>query len=231
MEGAVRAYNRILEADPTDEEVLLALETLYRARARYPELLSVLRRKAELTNDAQFKEELLVQMADVHREQLGEPQEAIARYREILELDPSSARALGALDALYEQQSMWAELADNVGRQLDLADDPQHQVAFMLRLAALRERRMGAVEGAIAIYSEVLSREPDNAEALSSLERLMQSPDHEFRSQRFSSRCTRRRAIREIDLRSRDPGAARRLSGAARTAAAHDSGAVRDAAR
>jgi tetratricopeptide (TPR) repeat protein len=180
MEGAVRSYNRILEADPADEEVLLSLETLYRARSRYPELLSVLRRKAELTADPLFKEELLVQMADVHRDQLSEPQEAIARYREILELDPSSGRALTALDTLYEQQSMWPELADNVGRQLDLADDPDRQVGFMLRLAALRERRMGAVEGAIAIYSEVLSREPDNAEALTSLERLMQHGEHEL---------------------------------------------------
>jgi tetratricopeptide (TPR) repeat protein len=180
MEGAVRAYNRILETDPADEEVISALETLYRVRSRYPELLSVLRRKVELTADPLHKEELLVQMADVHREQLGEPQEAIARYREILELDPGSPRALAALDTLYEQQSMWAELADNVGRQLDLADDPERQIGFMLRLASLRERRMGAVEGAITIYSEVLSREPDNREALASLERLMQGAEHEL---------------------------------------------------
>ncbi|HEX6239251.1 MAG TPA: tetratricopeptide repeat protein [Polyangiales bacterium] len=180
MDGAVRAYNRILESDPTDEEVISALETLYRVRSRYPELLSVLRRKVELTNDLNQKEELLVQMADVHREQLGEPQESIARYREILELDPASPRALAALDTLYEQQSMWAELADNVQRQLDLADDPDQQIGFMLRLASLRERRMGAVEGAIAIYSEVLSREPENREALASLERLMQSPEQEL---------------------------------------------------
>jgi golgin subfamily B member 1 len=180
MEGAVRAYNRILEADPSDEEVLLSLETLYRARARYPELLSVMRRKAELINDPAEKEQLLVQMADVHRDKLAEPQEAIARYREILEIDPTSGRALTALDTLYEQQGMWSELADNVSRQLDLADDPEKQISFMLQLASLRERRMGAIEGAIAIYSEVLSREPDNAVALSALERLMMTPEHEL---------------------------------------------------
>ena len=146
MEGAVGCYNKILESDPSDEEVLASLETLYRVRERWNELLGVLRRKAELTVDPASKEELLVHMAEVHREKLGENLEAIGRYREILELDPASGRALSALDALYEGQAMWPELADNVSRQLDLAENPAEQTAYMLRLAALREQRMGAVE-------------------------------------------------------------------------------------
>ncbi|MFT3922541.1 MAG: hypothetical protein QM778_08405 [Myxococcales bacterium] len=180
MDGAVGCYNKILESDPADEEVLASLETLYRVRERWNELLGVLRRKAELTADPDRKEALLAQMAEVHREKLGEAQEAIARYREILEIDPASARSLSALDELYEGQAMWAELADNVSRQLDLAEDPGQQTAYMLRLAGLREHRMGAVEAAIEIYREVLSRDPSNPEALSALERLMQKPEHEL---------------------------------------------------
>ncbi|MET0339682.1 MAG: tetratricopeptide repeat protein [Polyangiales bacterium] len=180
MEGAVAAYNHILEGDPTDDEVLDALDRLYRARERWHELLAILRRKAELVSDPVAKEDLLAHMADVHREKLGEAQEAIARYREILEIDPASPRALAALDQLYELQGLWPELADNVSRQLDLAEDPREQTAYMLRLARLREQRMGAVEGAIEIYREVLSREPDNAEALTALERALARPDHEL---------------------------------------------------
>jgi tetratricopeptide (TPR) repeat protein len=180
MEGAVRCYNQILESDPADEEVLLSLETLYRVRERWNELLAVLRRKGELLGDPMQKEELLAQMAEVHREKLDEPVEAIARYREILEIDPASDRALSALDGLYESQSMWAELADNVQRQLDLAEDHTQQTSYMLRLALLREQRMGALEAAIEIYREVLSRDPSNEVALAALERLMQKPDHEL---------------------------------------------------
>jgi golgin subfamily B member 1 len=180
MEGAVRSYNRILESDPADQQVLASLEQLYRVRERWQELLGVLRRKAELTTDPSVKEQLLVQMADVHREKLGEAQEAIARYREILEIDPASPRALGALDQLYEQSSMWTELADNVQRQLDLATDPTQQTAYQLRLASLREQRMDAVDGAIEIYREVLSNESDNAQALAALERLVKRPEQEL---------------------------------------------------
>ncbi len=89
-------------------------------------------------------------------------------------------RALSALGDLYETQSMWSELADNVTRELDLSEDPQHQTALMLRLASLREQRMGAVEGAIETYREVLQRDPTNEQALTALERLMQNAEHEL---------------------------------------------------
>jgi tetratricopeptide (TPR) repeat protein len=180
MEGAVRCYNQILESDPADEEVLVSLETLYRVRERWNDLLAVLRRKSELLADPFQKEELLAQMAEVHREKLNEPSEAIARYREILEVDPASQRALSALDGLYESQGLWAELADNVQRQLDLAEDPNEQTQYMLRLALLREQRMGALDAATEIYREVLQRDPGNADAVAALERLMKEPAHEL---------------------------------------------------
>ena len=62
---------------------------------RSPTAEFVLRRKVELTNDVNHKEELLVQMADVHREQLREPQEAIACYLSASEGWPEAVQRLG----------------------------------------------------------------------------------------------------------------------------------------
>ena len=76
---------------------------------------------------------------------------------------------------------MWSELAENVGRQLSMAEEEDARVRLMLRLGALRESRMGAVEAAIEIYREVLDRDPTNAAALASLERLVLQPEHEVR--------------------------------------------------
>ena len=53
---------------------------------------------------------------------LGEPDEAILTYLEVLEMEPDSIVALTALDGLYERQQMWSELADNIGRQLSMAE-------------------------------------------------------------------------------------------------------------
>ncbi len=179
VDASVRAYLKVLDLDPGDLEVLGALETLYRRTERWRDLVAVLRRRKNQTQDPLEQEELLVQMASIHDQALREPPEAIRLYQEILDIDPASRRALSALDDLYARQGMWGDLADNVDRQLRMADDPDEQINLMLQLAQLREQRMSAVEAAIRIYSDVLEREPSNAVALASLERLVQSNDHQ----------------------------------------------------
>ncbi|MBO6939656.1 MAG: tetratricopeptide repeat protein [Deltaproteobacteria bacterium] len=179
VDGAVAAYRKILDIEPADSEVLLALEELFRRTERWKDLVSVLRRRAEQAHDPEEQENLLVQMAAIHDEFLEDPETAITVYREILELDPGSPRALGALDDLFARQEMWSELADNVDRQLELAADEHTQTALMIRLADLRETRMGAPEAAIEIYREVLLRNPAQPQALEALERLLQVADHQ----------------------------------------------------
>jgi tetratricopeptide (TPR) repeat protein len=180
VDSAVGAYEKVLEKDPGDAEVLDALEELFLRSERHRDLLGVLRRKADLATDSDQKEELLSRVADIHEGVLEEPQNAIAIYREVLDLDPTSHRGLAALDRLFEKQSMWTELADNVQRQLQLATSPDDQTALMLRLAQLRETHMGAADAAIEIHREVLGRDPSNADALAALERLLGSEQHQL---------------------------------------------------
>jgi tetratricopeptide (TPR) repeat protein len=75
---------------------------------------------------------------------------------------------------------MWAELADNLETQLSLANDDGAQLSLMLRLAALREAEMDQVEVAIEGYRAVLERDPSNAQALASLERLGHDAKYEL---------------------------------------------------
>ncbi|MBX3270938.1 MAG: tetratricopeptide repeat protein [Sandaracinaceae bacterium] len=180
IDRAVAAYGKILELDPADAEVLDALDALYRRTERWRDLLGVVRRKAELTDDVALREELLAQNAMIFEEMLEEPESAIGVYSDILELDPSSQRALVALDRLYERLERWTDLADNIGRQLAIAESPDAETALMLRLGALRESRMGAVDAAIEIYREVIERDPQNERALSALERLIQTEEHQL---------------------------------------------------
>ncbi len=179
VDGAVSAYRKVLDQDPGDLEVLAALESSYRRTERWRDLLGVLRRRAEIAADPDDKEQLLAQMAFLHDEMLQEPEQAISIHKEILDLEPTSQRALSALDDLYARQEMWSDLADNVDRQLGLAVEPEQQIGLMLRLADLREKRMGEVEAAIEGYREVLDREPTSSAALEALERLVESEQYQ----------------------------------------------------
>jgi tetratricopeptide (TPR) repeat protein len=178
VDEAAASYEKVLALDPADAEALQAMDALYRRTGHWEELISVFRKRIELAQDAGDREAIYAQMAQVYEERLGKPDDAIAAYREVLALDPTSQVALNALDGLFTRRGLWSELAENLETQLGLSDTEESQLALMLRLAALRESQMAQVETAVEGYRQVLERDPTNQEALSALERLGQSPKY-----------------------------------------------------
>ena len=180
IDDAAQNYLRVLGIDPADQEALAAMDALYTRTERWGDLIGVYRRRIELAIDEPEREALYAQMAEVYETRLGQPEQAIAAYREVLGFDETSLVALTALDGLFTRQSMWEELADNLEAQLRLAVDDTEQLALMLRLASLRESKMSMIESAIDSYSQVLDRDPSSEDALAALERLGQIPEHEL---------------------------------------------------
>jgi tetratricopeptide (TPR) repeat protein len=180
VDQAARAYYKVLAIDPADAEALAALEQLFTRTQRWKDLIGVVERRIDQAGDARDREALYGTMAQIYDERLGRPEDAVAAYKKVLELDPGSERALRALDDLFTRQRMWGELAENLEAQLALAATDEAQLALMLRLAALREREMGLVDVAIEGYRQVLEREPTNAQALAALERLGNDEKYEL---------------------------------------------------
>ncbi len=172
VDKAAKAYYRVLEIDAGDAEALGALEQLFTRTQRWQDLIGVAARRIEQTNDPKEREALYGTMAQIYDERLRRPEDAVAAYQKVLELDPGSERALRALDDLFTRQRMWPELAENLESQYALAAEDEAQLALMLRLSALREREMGLVDVAIEGYRQVLERAPTNTQALAALERL-----------------------------------------------------------
>jgi len=191
LDAAIDAYKTVLahgaddahvsrdSAEADNEAVLNELEQLYRRAERWQDLLSVLRQRAAQSSDPEFQESQLTQVGFIHDEMLSETDAAIQAYTEVLELNPHSRVALSALDTLYERKQQWAALADNVARQLPLAEDEGSQLGLMLRLGALRQTHLQDPGGAIEAYREVLARDPNDVTALGALERMLELPEHQ----------------------------------------------------
>jgi tetratricopeptide (TPR) repeat protein len=180
VDRAARAYYKVLELDPSDADALAALEQLFTRTNRWEDLIGVIGRRVEQTMDARDREALYRAMAQIYDERLGRPDEAIAAYKKVLELDASSWSALRALDELLTRRNMWSELAENLEAQFALASADDLKLSLMLRLAALREEKMGLIDVAIEGYRQVLEQEPANRDALSALERLGKTPKYEL---------------------------------------------------
>ncbi|MCC6747689.1 MAG: tetratricopeptide repeat protein [Deltaproteobacteria bacterium] len=179
-ERAVEFYRRAQELEPDDLGTLEALEKLYTRAEKWPELLEVYRRRAELSTDPDHRRQLYVRMAYIWEEMLGNLPEAVSCYSEVLAQDDSNLDALRALDRLYQVQGTWHELADNLSRQLALAEDRQETIDLLVRLASLRETELGETAAAVDTYRQVLERDGTNQRAVAALERLIQNEEHQL---------------------------------------------------
>jgi tetratricopeptide (TPR) repeat protein len=180
VDQAAAAYYKVLAIDPADVDALAALEQLFTRTLRWQDLIGVVERRIEQAADARDRETLYATMAQIYDERLGRPEDAVAAYKKVLELEPGSERALKALDDLFTRQKLWGDLAENLEAQLALATTDDAQLALMLRLAALRESEMAMVDVAIEGYRQVLERAPTNEHALAALERLGKDAKYEL---------------------------------------------------
>jgi tetratricopeptide (TPR) repeat protein len=181
-ERAVEYFRRAQSIEPDDTTALEALEKLYTRNERWNELVDVYKKKVELTHDPTAREQIYFRLAALWEEMLGNVDEAIATYKEVLSQDSANVRALKALDRLFQGQKQWHALADNLTRQLQLTpdDDQQETIGLLVRLAALRERELGEVAAAVDTYRQVLDLDASNPEATAALERLIGLPEHEL---------------------------------------------------
>lgn len=179
-ERAIEDYRAAQVIAPNDPAPLEALERIYTRLERWSDLVEVHRRKVELTAEPAEREVILLRMAWLWEEMLHNVDEAIGTYQLVLAQDGGNAKALRALDRLYQAKGAWRELADNLSRRLALTDERGERVELLVRLAELREHQLGEVEAAVDTYRQVLELQPEHAGAMTALERLIAQPAHEL---------------------------------------------------
>ena len=105
----VALYVEILQLDPSNEAALEALSQKYEKMRKWPELVSLLRQRAD---DASGDERLalLVRVGRVYLEKMRNQVEAITAFEDVLVEDPESEDALNALNELYEKRRDWDNL-------------------------------------------------------------------------------------------------------------------------
>jgi tetratricopeptide (TPR) repeat protein len=177
---AVEYFRLAQEIEPEDASALEALERLYTRTERWPDLVDTLKKKAELVRTAEEREAAHTRIASIWEEAIGNIDEAITAWKEVLGDNPSSLTALRALDRLFVHKGLDLELADNLQRQLELADDPETQVRLLSRLGQLRELKLNDVTAAVETYRRLLELAPAHDETVAALERLLSHPDHDL---------------------------------------------------
>ncbi len=172
--AAEETYKATLEIQADDVTALNALDALYSKQEAWDKLLNTLEAKldADPAMDAQLP--ILLRMASIQEDACHKPDDAIATYIRITDLDNTSTEAKHALERLYEQQEMWQELAELLSGEINDAVSDDDRMALKFRLAKLQHEKLDENFDAIQTLQEIISAQPDNNEVIAYLELLFE---------------------------------------------------------
>jgi tetratricopeptide (TPR) repeat protein len=170
----VNAFNQILGIQPTNFEAADALATQYEGMKRWPDLISLLRKKAAVVETPAEKVALHLRVANLFLEKFSNQAEAIKSFETILELDADNQEALSFLKQMYEKRRDWEKLVAVHQREIEKVADAADRKARRIEVAKLASEKLKKPGISIDLWRQVLSEDAENLEALGELEKLFE---------------------------------------------------------
>ncbi|MBM4319415.1 MAG: hypothetical protein FJ125_05495, partial [Deltaproteobacteria bacterium] len=174
VEEAIGYFSLALAADADSRVALDALEKLYARTKQWPQLLDVLVRSVALTTDDAERTAVFFRIAQINEEFLDEPEQAIAAFVAVLDLDRRNGEALFGLERLYGALQDWPKLAEVVEQQVALAEATAQRGDRLFLLARLHEEHLGDLSRAVDLFAELIQLDADHQGAVQHLEGLLE---------------------------------------------------------
>ncbi|MBW1807824.1 MAG: tetratricopeptide repeat protein [Deltaproteobacteria bacterium] len=176
----LQALELAFQLDPSSPDYTRALLLLYRDQNKFEELTTLIS-EAEV-EDWNVEEliDLWLERAAIFAQKLNRTEDAIASYKQALELEPSLLQAHRALADLYFENELWDQTQESVLKVLELAGDGglsgPGRTELHRRLARV-ELELGNRQAAIDQLRIVLSRYDGDEEAASQLGKLLRDEE------------------------------------------------------
>jgi golgin subfamily B member 1 len=169
---ALASFNQALTLDGSRVDALNELTEVLKRKGLHKDYARTLTRLAELEIDKLRKVELYKDLARTQLRELGNDEEAVAAYRQVLELDPQNAIAAAALEGLFRKTEAWNDLATLLRGRIDVTEMAEDQKAYRRSLAEVLSEKLNLPDEAIVQYQKLMEADPDDVGALKALERL-----------------------------------------------------------
>lgn len=170
-EDAENALARALELEP-DQQTLDVLVALQRRQGNHAAVASSLLRMRDIAPTPEERSRIQVEVAQVYERDLKDDEAAVEGFRQALEFDPANVPALEALEKLYSRLDRPAELLSVYERELELTSDYRERVKLLFKSASIWEERYQNLVNADACIDAALQVDPQNIQAIKTLERL-----------------------------------------------------------
>ncbi|MGF1511941.1 MAG: hypothetical protein ACFB9M_20820 [Myxococcota bacterium] len=175
---AAEVGRRILDIEPHTHAELIRLEKLFRDARAFAEAVRVLHRRAELTETAGDRADVLMEVARIYEQDIGRTAGAVSAYEAVLDFDSRHVDAFDALCRLCEQTGDYRRLVELVGRRLETISDPDLRRDMHLKVAGIQERWLGSKDLAFSAACAAFMEGGQDQDAQQWMERLAAETDN-----------------------------------------------------
>jgi tetratricopeptide (TPR) repeat protein len=174
--GAFAALAELVPLEPDDVPARSRLVEIGRRLGEHDKVAEVLGKAADACGSPPTAGEILMEVARIAEDLLGDSARAEKVYRRVTALDPGDSNlvipAAQALGRIYAAQGKHDALAEVLGIEVKLEADAEKRRALYERIGTLHEEVLTQPEQAIEAWRARLADDPTDAAALAALERL-----------------------------------------------------------
>ena len=168
---ALSCYQSIVASEPAHDAALEGMARLYRKAQKWPELVTVLGRRADSAEAPTKARDLRAEAAEILEQQQNDTGRARDLYEQVLAADPGHERAAEALVRIYQRSGDHPNLVKVLEHRAQ-AQRGEERLKTLCRIAELYEDQLDDAAEAARRYDLVLEQDAHSLEALRGLDRL-----------------------------------------------------------
>jgi tetratricopeptide (TPR) repeat protein len=174
LEKSVVHFKKVLELTPGDVSTLQRLKAIHVARQQWNEAIEVIGQLVEADREPANQIQHHLERAGIYESGLNEPDQAVAAYQKVQELDPNNVTVIQKLGDLYEKLERWQELIDSYHAFIRLLPPERTHEAIPLhmKMGNLYMENLNNTDKAIIEYKQVAEINPRHPEAHEALANL-----------------------------------------------------------
>jgi tetratricopeptide (TPR) repeat protein/tRNA A-37 threonylcarbamoyl transferase component Bud32 len=165
------AYQQILTTDPASEQAYEGLTAIYRKAQQWPELVSALVARADVSGSSPRARDLRAEAGELYEQKLNDPGQAKELFARVLGEDPGHLKAGDGMARIAERIGDFRALVTILERRVE-ARRGREKADALLKLAEVHEDRLEDLAEATHRYEAVLAIEPHDLQALKGLDRV-----------------------------------------------------------
>jgi tetratricopeptide (TPR) repeat protein len=154
------------------DDAFVRLRLLFDELGQHEDLAQLLASRVAGETDTVAKVEMLLALADLHRNFLDDRDKAAEYLRAITELDPTNRAAVASLSDIAWEKGDWAVAAEALILRARLEPDPQVLKHVFYRLGTIYSDRIPDHRWALRSFQKVLAYDPEDRGALEKLSEL-----------------------------------------------------------